>query len=630
MKQPVLRIALYARVSTESQEEEGQSLSTQIAMMHDAVTYLGASVTETYQVQESAMPGRDRPSLTRLLKDASTGRFDAVMVCKMDRLSRSIEVLTHLENSLRKFGILLFEGQDEHNLRSAEGRLSRGVQALIGEYSVTRLQWSAAASRLARAQRGWPHSGDLPFGRMVKPLKDRREVKAEWIFDEPKANLAAEMYRLYIDEGLNLAQVGLRVKMQPETVRRILMEQGGPTWVRNFIDPATGERVEIRTAIPPLFNEAQIALLHDRAKQNQMERASWANRRRDYPLSGYLRCSNPACNWSNLSGHQSSFAKLANSPTRPSSKITYAYYNHLPRNRKGEGCFPSVPAELIETEIFARLGTFLADSTKLVEAVRAALITDPEEIQRLKSELVELQGSVKNARRVLNNALEVLFEQKGTAAASLAQNKVDEQNRLIVNLEERLGEVVRALKVVDFPKDFPERFARTMLRLTGMNGKLAMHWPIKAKKALLSLFFGGAKSTRFDRNGRHQHSDRRGIFLTKVVVEGEPEYWRYEARGVIADFSGALTQVVETYEAEMSETSIREFNGEEIQELATIADTFEGLLNFRSSSPQSTPTSASACRETALPWPAGGSGHPETARQRPRGPWRPDAAADSA
>ena len=139
-----LNFAIYARVSTESQEEDGQSLDTQLKMMQDNVQRLGGKVTKPYPIQESAMPGEKRDSITSLLRDAANGCFDAVMVCKLDRLSRSIEVLKYIERNLLNFGILLFEGSEQHNLRSAEGSLNRGMQALIGEYSVNRLKWAAA------------------------------------------------------------------------------------------------------------------------------------------------------------------------------------------------------------------------------------------------------------------------------------------------------------------------------------------------------------------------------------------------------------------------------------------------------------------------------------------------------
>lgn len=631
MKSIDLRIALYARVSTEAQEEEGQSLSTQIGMMRDAAHRIGAQVVEEYQIQESAMPGGERPSLTRMLKDAASGRFDAVMVCKVDRLSRAIDVLRHIENSLNQFGVALFEGVEEQNLRSAEGRLNRGMQALIGEYSVNRLKWSAAASRLERARRGWPHSGMLPFARRIVDAKDRRNTDAEWALDDSKVKVAAEMYKLYLIEGLNLAQVGKRVNMQPETVRRIMMNQGGTVWERTFIDPATGERVDVSTSIPALYTPEQIARLHAKAKQNQIERNGWITRSRDYPLSQYLRCANPNCGWSNMSGHQTYDKR--NQIKDPTAKpISYAYYLHLARKRHDSNghidhnCVNSVPAGDMEDEVFSRLGQFLIDSTALASAVRSALITDPEKIEGLQAEKTSLLNEQKKARRVMRNAMDLLFEQKGNEAAKFAQAKVDELNVSITSIDGRLKEIEDALKIVKMPADFPARFAASMQRLVGLHGHMPMHWPVKAKKALLALFFGG-KSTRFDRAATHERSDSRGIFVRRVTDADGEAYFHYEAKGRIGDFSGALTRVVETYEAESTATLREQFSREDLLEMASLANHLEGFLDFRSPRDVCKRWSAPGCRETVLQGPAACAECPERARQSTRASCYPAAVA---
>ena len=628
-----IRLALYARVSTEAQEEEGQSLETQISMMREASSRMNASIAKVYRIQESAMPGSERQSLTAMLRDASNGLFDAVMVVKMDRLARSIEVLRHIEAKLSAFGVLLYEGAEEQNLRSAEGRLNRGIQALIGEYSVNRLKWSAAASRLERARRGWPHSGMLPFGRVVVHSKDRRNQDAVWSLDKQKSELALDMYRLYVDEGLNLAQVGKRVGMQPETLRRILTDQSGPIWSREFTDPATGERVQVHTQIPPLLAPEQIARVKERARLNQIERNGWDTRCRDYPLSQYIRCSNPECGWSNLSGHQTTDKRSA--IKNPSlTPRTYAYYLHLPRARKdAEGkvihaCVHSVPAEQMEEEVFSRLGQLLANASSLEAAVRSALCGDPNESEKLNEEFKRLSSEQKKAKRTLQNAMDVLIEQRGTEAAKIVTAKVDALNGALASIEGRLSEVSNALKVARLPADFPERFSVTINRLVGLHGHMPMFWPSKAKRALLSFFFG-AKSTRFDRAGKHERSNDRGIFVERVVEQSGEAFIRYTAKGLIGDFTGALTQVVETYDAEMGDALKREFSREEITSLASLANQLEGFLRFRSYPPVLTRWPAPACRETAPPGRSGGSGCPGTSPRRSRVAVRPAAAAGS-
>lgn len=284
-----LRFAIYARVSTEAQEAGGESLSTQVKQMRRWVTSIGGTVAKEYQVQESAMPGQERPSLRRLFSDASMGLFDAVMVVALDRLSRDTGKNTVIETNLRTFGLRLFEKATESNLYTPEGKLTRQMQSVIGEFTVNRLKWAAAASRLERAKRGWPHGEKVPYGRRLLTATDRRASEAVWHLDPEAQTRVARMYHLYIDRGVTFAKVGAELGMNPETIRRILVEQSGSEWVRHFTDPATGQKVEVRTAIPALLDAAQQGRIRDRAKQNQLERAGWTKRSREYPLSGFVR-----------------------------------------------------------------------------------------------------------------------------------------------------------------------------------------------------------------------------------------------------------------------------------------------------------------------------------------------------
>jgi DNA invertase Pin-like site-specific DNA recombinase len=577
-----LNFAIYARVSSESQEEDGQSLETQIDMMRENVQRLGGALTKVYRIQESAMPGSERPSLTLLFGDAAKGLFDAVMVCKLDRLSRSIESLKKVERIFGDLCVLLFEGTEQHNLKSAEGSLTRGMQALIGEYSVNRLKWAAAASRFERAKRGWPHSKVLPFGRTVAPEKNRRDNAPQWSLDSAQLDVVREMYRLYIEVGMTFADVGRRVGKNPETARRILMNQSGPVWVRHFNDPATGMLVEVKTAIPPLLDQNEIERLHDRAKQNQVERAGWKNRKREYPLSQFVRCSNPACNWSNFSGHQS-YDTQKGADGQP-IEVPYAYYQHLRRSRQEHDCCTSIPAQQIEDEIFSRIGQFLKNSDELAAAVREALLVDPVENARLEAEQENLTDVIAKDRRRLSNLLEVVIEHKGTPAAEIASEKVIKLNRAITEAEERLADIVATLKLVEVPEDLAERFSAAMSRLTGLHGHVPMHWPANVKKAVLRLFLGGDKSTRFDREGKYTHSDRRGIFVSKVTPPDGDAYWTYDVKGKLGSFSGAITDLAPLYDYHFDENGGGGgFSKKDLTEIAALTERITGLERFRSS-----------------------------------------------
>lgn len=84
-----MRFAILARVSTEGQEKDGQSLEVQVKTLKKCVEQLDGIVVEKYVGQESAMGAKERDNFTKMLVDCSLNLFDAVMVWDFSRLSRN-------------------------------------------------------------------------------------------------------------------------------------------------------------------------------------------------------------------------------------------------------------------------------------------------------------------------------------------------------------------------------------------------------------------------------------------------------------------------------------------------------------------------------------------------------------
>jgi DNA invertase Pin-like site-specific DNA recombinase len=94
------RVALYTRVSSPEQSNEGQE--------HELRAYAerrGWSVTKVYADQISGIKST-RPALDQLLNDAKRGKFSCVAVWRTDRLGRSV---AHLLEVLEKFRTLNIE-----------------------------------------------------------------------------------------------------------------------------------------------------------------------------------------------------------------------------------------------------------------------------------------------------------------------------------------------------------------------------------------------------------------------------------------------------------------------------------------------------------------------------------------
>lgn len=115
-----MQVAIYARVSTTN---HGQDVDLQLSELREYCQRRNWIVTAEY-IDNGVSGAKDnRPELNHLIADARQRRFDAVIVWKLDRFSRS---LVHLINSLEEFrslGISFVSLRDSIDLTTPQGVL---------------------------------------------------------------------------------------------------------------------------------------------------------------------------------------------------------------------------------------------------------------------------------------------------------------------------------------------------------------------------------------------------------------------------------------------------------------------------------------------------------------------------
>ena len=99
-----LRLALYARVSTEEQRE-GQTIDSQIAELERFSREKGWPIEGTYKDEGWSGGVMERPDLDRLRDDAQKGQFDAVLINDVDRLARDVAHLGVIKRDLERRGV---------------------------------------------------------------------------------------------------------------------------------------------------------------------------------------------------------------------------------------------------------------------------------------------------------------------------------------------------------------------------------------------------------------------------------------------------------------------------------------------------------------------------------------------
>ena len=82
-------IALYSRVSTELQMEQGHSIPEQQDRLEKYCQAMGWNEYKHYTDGGYSGANIDRPALNELIGDVQNGKIEKVVVYKLDRLSRS-------------------------------------------------------------------------------------------------------------------------------------------------------------------------------------------------------------------------------------------------------------------------------------------------------------------------------------------------------------------------------------------------------------------------------------------------------------------------------------------------------------------------------------------------------------
>ena len=125
------RVAIYARVSTDSQTTDNQ-----IRELQGVAERRGWRVIEVYTDHgSSGAKARDqRPALDWMLKDASRRRFDVVMAWAIDRLGRSLVDLLSTIQHLEACHVDLYLDQQNIDTTTPMGRLVFQVTGAFAEF----------------------------------------------------------------------------------------------------------------------------------------------------------------------------------------------------------------------------------------------------------------------------------------------------------------------------------------------------------------------------------------------------------------------------------------------------------------------------------------------------------------
>lgn len=157
-----MTVAGYARVSTENQLEN-YSIEEQCGRLRAFCAAKGWTLGELYVDGGYSGGNTDRPALRRMLARIRQGGVDAVVVCKLDRLSRSQkDTLTLIEDELMAHGADFVSISENFDTSTPFGRAMIGMLSVFAQLEKDQITERFTMGRIGRSRAGYYHGGSRP------------------------------------------------------------------------------------------------------------------------------------------------------------------------------------------------------------------------------------------------------------------------------------------------------------------------------------------------------------------------------------------------------------------------------------------------------------------------------------
>ena len=160
------KVAIYVRVSTASQADEGYSIDEQKAKLEAYCEIKDWKIYDTYIDGGFSGANTQRPELERLISDAKRKKIDIVLVYKLDRLSRSQkDTLFLIEDVFAKNDVAFISLQENFDTSTPFGKASIGMLSVFAQLEREQIKERMMLGKEGRAKNGKSMSWTtIPFG----------------------------------------------------------------------------------------------------------------------------------------------------------------------------------------------------------------------------------------------------------------------------------------------------------------------------------------------------------------------------------------------------------------------------------------------------------------------------------
>ena len=161
----------YIRVSTEKQAEHGVSLDAQAEKLRQYCVLYDLELVQIVVDEGASAKNLDRPNLPGVLARLAAGEADAVLVTKLDRLTRSVRDLGDLLERSQREGWSIRSVGEQLDTASAAGRLVVNILGAVSQWEREAIGERTSAALQYKRSQGEYTGGYVPMGKRVEARK---------------------------------------------------------------------------------------------------------------------------------------------------------------------------------------------------------------------------------------------------------------------------------------------------------------------------------------------------------------------------------------------------------------------------------------------------------------------------
>jgi site-specific DNA recombinase len=378
-----MKTALYIRVSTQEQAEEGHSIGEQTDRLNKYCEAKGWTVVKIYTDPGFSGGNTDRPALKNLIRDIDN--FDMILVYKLDRLSRSQkDTLYLIEDVFLKHNVDFVSMNENFDTSTPFGRAMIGILSVFAQLEREQIKERMSMGHIGRAKEGyWRGGSNAPIGYDF--------IEGKLVINEYESMQVKEIFNLFI-KGYSIHSITEIMKSRYSN-RYSSWNNSGTTGkiLRNtmYIGKIKYKGEEYDGQHEPIiceeiFNTVQIRYNEIEKKFNKAQKSPYMSK---HLLSGLIFCGNCGARY---------FTKNTTSRIHG----TFFYYKCYSRDGNKEmkkivGCKNPIFREDVLDNYIINAIKELSDDKEQIKRIHQLNLTEPDgNINILKNRIEEIDKQI--------------------------------------------------------------------------------------------------------------------------------------------------------------------------------------------------------------------------------------------